>query len=102
MGQFVGFVTLEGTLTFPFAANPNGAATAADAAPSYRVMSPTMSSTLLASQTATTIGTITGVYKVSRAINAADGFASGQSYNVIANYAISSTARTREFTFGVV
>lgn len=102
MGQFVGFVTLEGTLTFPFAANPNGAATNADATPSYRVMSPTMSSTLLSGQSATTIGTITGVYKISKAIEASSGFASGQQYNIIVNYAIATSARTREFTFGVV
>ena len=95
-------MTLEDTLSFPFVtANTSDVPTAPDATPTYDVYEPNSSTKRLSAQSASTIGTITGVYRISKAIQAANGFSAGKLYSVVTMYALSSSNRRQTFTFMV-
>jgi hypothetical protein len=87
-------VVLEGTLYGWFIAKSGDTPTAADAAPTYKIVGP---DGLMASGTGTMTsqaGVGTGVYSYSHALTAANGYASSQNYSVIISYAISSSAKS--------
>ena len=100
--EFVGFVALEETLAFFIPTeNTSDAPTNADSAPTFTIYSVTSDD-----QTSLTTGTSanvqTGVYRVSKAINASDGFAAGGFYDVLVSYEMSASARNKLFRFGVI
>lgn len=99
---FVGFVDLEGTLSFLLPTrNTSDVPTAAGAAPTYAIYS--VSGATRTSLKTGTVGTAveTGVYPFSQAINAADGFASGGLYSIQFSYTISAASRRKVYTFMV-
>ncbi len=87
--MFDGFVTLEGTLVARvLVRNSSNTPVAPDAAPTYRIYGP---SGLMASGTGTTtVGDVTGLYSVSIAALAANGYEAGESYAVVFSGLISS------------
>lgn len=100
--SFVGFVTLEGTLAcFIPTENTSDVPTNADSAPTFSIYSVDSDDQTLLT-TGTSVNVETGIYRVSKTIAAADGFAAGSFYDVLVAYAISSASRKKLFRFGVV
>jgi hypothetical protein len=99
---YVGPVTLEGTLVFPvISRNTSDVPTAADAAPTYSIYNASMSAVLTTGTTSALSG-VTGGYTLSKAITAALGFAAGNEYVILVEYALSSSARTDTYRFSVI
>lgn len=92
INQYLSFVvrTVDGS----------GVPTAADAPPVYDVLA-SDGSDVVTAKVSTAIAGYTGLYLVRLQLHAAWGFASGLSYNLVAEWAMSSSARSAEFTFRV-
>lgn len=100
--MYVGFVALEGTLSFlVLTENTSEVPTDADSTPTYDVHAADFSSVFLNDQNVTTLGGVTGAYYVSQAINASAGFAAGNTYTLLATWEISAAARAKTYTFTV-
>ncbi len=78
----------------------SGVPVAADAAPTYDVLASDGSS-VVAGEVTTVVSGYTGLYLIRIQLATATGFASGLSYNLIAQWEVSSSARSDEFTFRV-
>jgi hypothetical protein len=99
--MFLGFVELEATMVRHIQTkNSSGTPTAPDSAPTYRIYGD--SGTAIATGTLSgPVDSQTGLYSLSKAITAANGFGRGL-YSVRIAYAISSAARAELYTFQVV
>lgn len=104
MPQFLGFVTLGDTLVGHIVTkNSSGVPTNSDAAPTLRTYGSSGNITA-GNVTASALdhANVTGLYSYTFVASAANGFASGSTYTIIAQYAISSTNQGDLFTFTVV
>ena len=99
---FVGFVDLEGTLSFLLPTrNTSDVPTNAGSAPTYAIYSVSG-----ATRTSITTGTCgaaaeTGIYPFSQAITAALGFAANGLYSIQFTYTIGGASRRKIYTFMV-
>lgn len=105
MPQFLGFVSLGSTLVGHIVTkNSSGVPTNSDAAPTLRTYGPSGNVGSASNVTATALdhANVTGLYSYTFTASAANGFASGTTYTMVAQYAISSTNQGDVFTFVVV
>lgn len=100
MHGYLGFVTLEATLTRHLQLANGNAPVTADAPPTYRIYgadgSPVANGTL-----STVVDTQTGLHAVVQACTSLAGFARG-TYTLRVSYAVSTVAKVQAYTFTVV
>lgn len=98
--NFVGFVALEANLFAMLVAKNGDLPTNADALPTYRIYGP--GGTLRKTGTSISHTTDqTGLYRITQAINAVDGFAAGETCFVLVQYAISAANKALMLSFVV-
>jgi hypothetical protein len=100
--SFIDFVRLEGVLVLDVLTSDSaGLPTNADTNPVYTIYSSDRQSVLVSSGTTVKQSGETGVYVVAQPVKSADGFAAGQTYALLAKWAIGGQARQKMYTFKV-
>jgi hypothetical protein len=104
MAHFLGFVPLGNTLTTGFVTtSTSNVPTNADSAPAMRTYGPS-GNISAGNVTATALdqANVTGLYSFSIVASGANGFTQGQTYTVVAKYAVGGQGRADILTFTVV
>ena len=98
---FIGFVELEGTLPLFLQCLSSSTPTAPDSAPLYTLYLPDGTVAATGSLGSSNHDSKVGLRIGSATIGAASGFEAGQTCSGLFSYAISSSAKTCQFTFKV-
>ncbi len=98
---YLGIVDLSASLYAMVPTNESGVPTDADALPTYTIYGPDGAMTNGTGTTATVVG-VTGLYDFTHAITSGNGYASGKTYFIRADWEVSSAARASHLTFTVV